>query len=128
MIPNYLKYLVGNRVDGIFICGTTGEGFNLTNEEKLTLIRAWRKAIDEQKADIVAVVLITSLCMKESVYLSKQVESLGFDAVAVLPPNYYRPTSIDDWVNYLKVFASSAPNTPLYYYHNAIRIGEFNCN
>jgi len=125
-ICGYVKYLVDNKVDGVYIIGTTGEGYNLTNNERLQIAKAWRLAIDKQKANLLSVINISSNCVKESVELTKQVESLGFDAIAVLPPNYYKPNTIDQWVNYLKVFGDAAPNTPLLYYHIPFMIGEFN--
>lgn len=127
-IPKYLKYLTENKVDGLYICGTTGEGYSLTNDEKIAIVKAWRQAIDNQKANhLLAVVNVSSTCVKESLLLSKQVESLDFDAIAVLPPIYYKPTTVDDWIEYLKTFARSVPTIPLYYYHNARRVGELNC-
>ncbi|CAG2175022.1 unnamed protein product [Oppiella nova] len=36
-IPKYLTYLVDNKVDGLYICGTTGEGYSLTNDEKIAI-------------------------------------------------------------------------------------------
>jgi N-acetylneuraminate lyase len=126
-ISGYVKYLVDNKVDGVYIIGTTGEGYNLTNDEKLAIAKAWRKAIDEQNANLLAIINVTSTCIKEALQLSKQVESLGYDAIAVLPPNYYKPTSVNDLINYFKLFGSAAPNTPLLYYHIPFMVGEFDC-
>ncbi|XP_054156974.1 N-acetylneuraminate lyase B-like [Oppia nitens] len=125
-IDQYVKFLVDNKVDGVYIIGTTGEGYNLTNDERLTVAKAWRRALDSQKADLLAVVNVSSYCAKEAQLLAKQVDSLGFDAIAVLPANYYRPANIQEWVDYLKLFCRSAPNTPLLYYHIPSMIGEFN--
>jgi len=125
-ISGYVKYLVDNKVDGVYIIGTTGEGYNLTNDERLSIAKAWRQEIDKQNADLLAVINVTSNCVKEALLLSKQVEALGFDAIAVLPPNYYKPNSVKDLVNYLKLFGEAAPNTPLLYYHIPFLIGEFN--
>jgi len=126
VISNYVKYLVDNQVDGVYVIGTTGEGYNLTNDEKLSIAKAWRKAIDEQNANLLTVINVTSTCLKEALQLSKQVESLGYDAIAVLPPNYYKPNSVDDLVNYLKLFGKAAPNTPLLYYHIPLMVGQLN--
>ena len=127
-ISGYVKYLVDNKVDGVYIIGTTGEGYNLTNDERLAIAKAWRQAIDKQGSKLLAVINVTSNCVKEAVVLSKQVDSLGFDAIAVLPPNYYKPNTINEWVSYLKVFGEAAPNTPLLYYHIPHMVGELNCN
>jgi N-acetylneuraminate lyase len=126
-ISGYVKYLVDNKVDGVYVTGTTGEGYNLTNDEKLSIAKAWRKAIDEENTNLFAIINVTSTCIKEALQLSKQVESLGYDAIAVLPAIYYRPTCLNDMISYLKLFANAAPNTPLFYYHIPFMVGELNC-
>jgi N-acetylneuraminate lyase len=124
-IAGYVKYLVDIKVDGVYIIGTTGEGYNLTNDERLAVAKAWRQALDSSKAKLLAVFNVSSNCVKEALDLSKQVESLGFDAIAVLPPIYYRPSTVQQWVDSLKIFAEAAPNTPLLYYHIPSMAGEF---
>jgi N-acetylneuraminate lyase len=126
-ISGYVKYLVDNKVDGVYVTGTTGEGYNLTNDEKLSIAKAWRKAIDEENANLLAIINVTSTCIKEALQLSKEVKSLGYDAIAVLPAIYYRPTCVNDMISYLKLFANAAPNTPLFYYHIPFMVGELNC-
>ncbi|CAG2114459.1 unnamed protein product, partial [Medioppia subpectinata] len=124
-IPAYLKYLVDSGVDGLYICGTTGEGYSLTNDEKVAIVSAWRQAIDAQNAGhLLSVVNVSSTCLKESLQLSRKVQDLGFDAIAVLPPIYYKPTNVGEWVDYMRAFTIAAPQTPLYYYHNVARVGE----
>ena len=126
-IDGYVKYLSDNKVDGAYIMGTTGEGYNLTNEERMSMARAWRQAVDRQKVNLFTIINVTSNCMKEALRFAKEADTLGFDGIAVLPPNYYRPNTINDWVNYLKSFASVAPNTPLVYYHIPYMSGDMNC-
>ncbi|CAG2112131.1 unnamed protein product, partial [Medioppia subpectinata] len=122
-IPAYLKYLVDSGVDGLYICGTTGEGYSLTNDEKVAIVSAWRQAIDAQSAGhLLSIVNVSSTCLKESLQLSRKVQDLGFDAIAVLPPIYYKPTNVDEWVDYMRAFTIAAPQTPLYYYHNALSV------
>lgn len=127
VIPAYVKFLVDNKLDGVFINGTTGEGYSLTYDEKLMIAKTWRKAIDAQKANLLTVVSIATNCAKEAVTMARQLEDIGVDAIAFLPPNYYKPGSVQEWVNWAKLFAEAAPNTPLTYYHNQGRIGNFSC-
>ena len=114
-------------MDGVYIIGTTGGGYGLTNNERLAIAKAWRQAIDEQNVNLFTVIHVTSMCLKEALQLTKQVEAMGFDAIAVLPPYHFKPTTVQQWVDYLKLFGNSAPNTPIMYYHNQFRVGEFNC-
>ena len=41
LIPGYYAMLKANKVNGAFICGSTGEGVSMTAKEKLAVISAW---------------------------------------------------------------------------------------
>lgn len=129
VIPTYVKYLVSIGVKGLYICGTTGEVFNLTLQEKLLLIKAYKNALDELPAEqkLLTMVLVSSTVVKEVIELTKKVEELGFDCIALLPPIYYTVTTKKELINYMKQVAESAPNTPLLYYHSPLKTGELKC-
>ncbi len=41
LIQDYAKFYVRNRVDGAFICGTSGEGFLLSVDERMKVAEKW---------------------------------------------------------------------------------------
>jgi len=41
LISQYASWLADNGVSAVFICGTTGEGFSLTTDERRHLAEAW---------------------------------------------------------------------------------------
>ena len=127
MINPYVKYLTTNKVDGVYVIGTTGEGYSLTNDERIQIMKKWREEIKQQKSDMMMVVNITSTCTKEMIELAKECEKYEVDAIAVLPPAYYKLQTIKGMVDYLKLIGNAAPNTPLLYYHIPLFNGELPC-
>ena len=74
-------------VKGVYICGSTGEGFLLsTNERKLVA-----EAVKEAAGDNFTVISHVGCAgTKESIELAKHAESIGIDAVSAVPSVYYR--------------------------------------
>lgn len=130
-IESYVKYLARIGVKGAYIIGTTGEGYSLTFKEKIDLVNAWRKALDKLEAEggkITAVVNISSTIVPEVHQLAAEVNRLGFDGIALLPPIFYAYPSMGHLVNYLKsIMDKSAPNTPLVFYHIPDFTGPLKC-
>lgn len=130
-IEPYVKYLARIGVKGAYIIGTTGEGYSLTVKEKIDLVNAWRKALDKLEAEggkITAVVNISSTIVPEVHQLAAEVNRLGFDGIALLPPIFYAYPSMGHLVNYLKsIMDKSAPNTPLVFYHIPDFTGPLKC-
>lgn len=86
-------------------------------DEKLKFVEKWSEEIRKQKANLLFTVVTTSTSVPHSLRLAKECERLGVDAIAVLPPLYYKPNSVEEMISYFKLFADAAPNTPLLYYH-----------
>ena len=115
---------------GVYIIGTTGEGYSLALNEKISLIQAWRKAIDALPNEnrLVAVVNVSSTVVSEIFQLAAKVEELNFDGVALLPPIYYQATTICHLTKYIKqILDKCAQNTPFLYYHIPSFTNELKC-
>ena len=41
LIQDYVKFYVRNRIDGAFICGTSGEGYLLSVDERMKVAEKW---------------------------------------------------------------------------------------
>lgn len=123
----YAKHLIKIGIKGVFISGTTGEGFLLSVNERLSLIQAWRQALDQLKdtQQLLAIVNVSSTVVGDVESLASKVESLGFDGVALLPPIYYTVSTREQLVGYLKpILQKAAPETPFLYYHIPSLSGE----
>jgi 4-hydroxy-tetrahydrodipicolinate synthase len=82
------RHLVANGSDGVVVAGTTGESPNLTDEERLDLVRA---AIEAVGADATVVAGTGTYSTAHSIHLSERASELGADALLVVTPYYNKP-------------------------------------
>ena len=73
-------------VKGVYACGSTGEGFLLSTEERKQVAKAVKEAAGD---DFTVIVHIGCASTKESIELAKDCESLGVDAISAVPCVYY---------------------------------------
>lgn len=84
-----IDFQIENGTDAIIICGTTGESSTLTHEEHLECIRF----TVEKTAKRVPVIAGTgSNCTETAVYLSKEAQKAGADALLLVTPYYNKAT------------------------------------
>ncbi|HYB02977.1 MAG TPA: 4-hydroxy-tetrahydrodipicolinate synthase [Nitrososphaerales archaeon] len=108
-----VDYFIENRVDGIFVGGSTGEFAYLTPEEHMAIIETAVNHVNKR----VPVLAGTSACAtKQSVALSKYAEKAGADGVVVVPPYYHRPTE-GGLLNHYRMI-SNAISIPVMVYNN----------
>lgn len=74
-------------VNGVYACGSTGEGFLLTREERKQLAEAVKEVTGD---DMFLIVHVGSASTDEAVDLAKHAESIGADAISAVPSVYYR--------------------------------------
>jgi len=84
-----LDYQINNSTDAIVICGTTGEASTLTHEEHLEAIRF---TADYVKKRIPVIAGTGSNCTDTAIYLSKEAQKAGVDALLVVTPYYNKAT------------------------------------
>jgi N-acetylneuraminate lyase len=106
--------LVRDDVRGAFICGTTGEFSSLSVDERMHIAQRWRDVAGE-KLKLVVHVGHTSL--PDCQALASHAQAIGADAISAIGPYFFRPSTLDDLVEYSRVVASAAPGVPFYYYH-----------
>ncbi|XP_078322876.1 N-acetylneuraminate lyase B-like [Crassostrea virginica] len=113
-IKPYCEYLLKNNIKAIYVNGTTGEGKSLTMDERKEILEKWIQ-VSNGRLKIVAHVGV--LNVRESKDLAKHACESGADAIASLPPLFFKPQNIDDLVEHCKAIAEVAPHLPFYYYH-----------
>lgn len=115
-----LEFQIANGTDAIIACGTTGESSTLTHEEHLEVIRYCVEVV----AGRVPVVAGTgSNCTETAVYLSREAEKLGADALLLVSPYYNKATQNGLYAHY-KAVADSV-KLPILLYNVPSRTG---CN
>lgn len=81
-------------VKGVYVCGSTGEGFLLSTEERMQVTEAVKEAAGD---DFTVIVHVGCAGSKESIRLAKHAEKIGVDAISAVPSVYYRlpPKSVE---------------------------------
>ena len=105
------EHLVQMGVGGLYLTGSTGEGFLQTKEQRMKVV----EAVTEQVNGRVGVIAhVGSISTAESIELAKQAASVGADAVSAVPPFYYK-FSFDQIVRHYTEIAE-ATELPLVIY------------
>ncbi|AHF16458.1 dihydrodipicolinate synthase family protein [Niabella soli] len=114
MIPLLVEQLIADDVKGVFICGTNGEGPNLTMEERMQIAEAYIKAVNKR---MLVLVHVGHTAIAESRRLAKHASDIGADAISSVAGFYFKPTSVNNLADCMAAIAEAAPDIPFYYYH-----------
>ena len=127
LIPAYASYLLRNGLDGVFVCGSTGEGALLGREERMILTESW---LDASKGKLKVVVHTGGCNLKEQELLARHAGEKGAWAVAAMAPAFLSPGRKEELVGYCRTIAAAAPGLPFYYYHipalNGVQLSVLN--
>lgn len=82
------RYLLNKGVKSLYLCGSTGEGFLLDNEERKRVVDA---VMEEVGGKMVVIVHVGTASTRHSVDLARHAERSGADATSAVPCVYYRP-------------------------------------
>jgi dihydrodipicolinate synthase/N-acetylneuraminate lyase len=111
------RYLREGGVDGVFCCGTTGEGVLLTLDERRAVATRFREVCDAR-----LIVHAGAQTTADTVALAEHARGLGADGVAVIPPPYY-PLDDDSLVEHFCAAAAGCAPVPFYLYAFTARSG-----
>jgi len=114
MIPVLVEKLIQDGVTGVFICGTNGEGPNLTIEERMRIAEKYVQVVQKR---ILVLVHVGHTSIAESRKLAAHAAQIGADAISSVAAFYFKPSSVQNLVNSMAEIASAAPQIPFYYYH-----------
>jgi N-acetylneuraminate lyase len=105
------------KVIGAYICGTTGEGICCSVAERKAVMKAWA---DAAKGKLFIICHVGALSIADARELAAYAEEIGLDATSIVPPNFFKPSSIDNLIDYINSVLVAAPNLPFYYYHTGM--------
>ena len=98
-LEELLNWHVENNTDAIVICGTTGEGSTMTDEEKKKAIQTTVEIINKRIPVVAGVGTNNTL---KTLELSKSSKEVGADALLVITP-YYNKTSKKGLYEHFKI-------------------------
>jgi N-acetylneuraminate lyase len=114
IIPSLVDKLIVDGVSGVYICGTNGEGPNMTVEERMAVAEAY---VNAARKRILVLVHVGHTSIEESKKLAAHAAKIGADAFSSVAAFYFKPTSVQNLVDCMAEIASAAPQLPFYYYH-----------
>src|SRR5919112_6003431 len=114
LIPALVDKLYADGLKGIFVCGSNGEGPNMTTEERMKVAEAFVNAAN-RRLMIIAHVGHSSIA--ESRVLAAHAAQIGADAFSSVAAFYFKPVSVENLADCMAEIASAARDLPFYYYH-----------
>lgn len=116
-IPAQVDLLLKQKVTGVYICGTTGEGICCSVVERKSVMKAWAEIA---RGKLFIICHVGALSIQDARELAAYAQELGLDATSIVPPNFFKPGSIDALIEYINAVLVAAPKLPFYYYHTGM--------
>lgn len=110
---DFVEYLIGKGVSGLYVGGSSGECIYLSVEERKQTLEA---VMEVAKGRIAIIAHVACNNTKDSQELGRHAESLGVDAIAAIPPIYFRLPE-RAIAKYWNDISAAAPNTDFVIYN-----------
>ena len=110
---DFVEYLIGKGVAGLYVGGSSGECIYLSVEERKQTLEA---VMEVAKGRIAIIAHVACNNTKDSQELAHHAESLGVDAIAAIPPIYFRLPE-RAIAKYWNDISAAAPNTDFVIYN-----------
>lgn len=114
VVERQAEGLVRDGVKGAFICGTTGEGMSLTTDERMRVAGRWVEVCGGTGLKVIVHVGHNS--QRDAVALAQDAGEIGADAIAALPPFFFKPAGVEQVVEFMRPIAAAGDGLPFYYY------------
>lgn len=114
MVEPMVEFLIEEKITGLYVCGSTGEGASLTTQERKSTAEAY---VNAAKGRLPIIVQVGHQSLAEAQSLDAHAQQIRADAIAAIPPAYFKINSVDVLVDCLDVISAAAPGLSFYYYH-----------
>jgi N-acetylneuraminate lyase len=114
VVEKQAEHLLGNGIETVFICGSTGESHSLSVNERLRLAERWSEVADGTPMSVV--VHVGSNCLVDARELAAHAGKRRVLGISALAPSYFRPRNVSALVEWCAGIAECAPETPFYFY------------
>lgn len=121
-IGDYAAILQKNGLIGVFINGSSGEGYMLTVEERMQLAEKW---ISVAPKDFKIIVHVGATCIKDSYKLAQHAKEIGAFGTGAMASPFPKAGRVEELVKYCEEIAAGAPDLPFYFYHIPALNGVF---
>ena len=112
-VRDLTKYFIKKGVKGVYVNGSSGECIYQSVEDKKIVLE---NVMEEAKGKLTVIAHVACNNTKDSMELAAHAESLGVDAIAAIPPIYFR---LPEYAiaEYWNDISSAAPNTDFVIYN-----------
>ena len=113
-VDKLAAHLSRTGVQGVFLCGSTGEGMSLAVSERMEIAEAWAEVAPIYGLKTIAQVGANS--QRDAIDLAQHASRLGIDAISAHAPCYFRPQSVESLIRFFAPVAGAAGDTPFFFY------------
>lgn len=113
-IPSLVEHLLASGVSGLYVCGSTGEGMSLSNDERKAVSDAYIRAVDKR---VPVIVQVGHNSLRDACELAQHAQQGGADIVSATCPSYYSISDVSTVLDCMAQIAGAASKLPFYYYH-----------
>ena len=114
LVPELVDKLYNDGLKGVFVCGSNGEGPNMTTAERMEVAEAFIKAAAGR---LMVIVHVGHSSIAEAKILAAHAVHAGADAFSSVAAFYFKPVSVVNLADCMAAIASAAKDLPFYYYH-----------
>ncbi|MEM2875932.1 MAG: 4-hydroxy-tetrahydrodipicolinate synthase [Candidatus Bathyarchaeia archaeon] len=113
-----VNYLIDGGVHGLFCCGSQGETYSLTDEERK---RVMEVTVDEANGRVPVYAGTGEVTTEKVIRLTKYAKDVGADAASIVTPYFIKPSSAELYAHYRRI--AEAVDIPIVLYNNPDRTG-----
>lgn len=119
-IPAVVDHLERDGVSALYILGSTGEGVSLTTQERMAVAEAY---VEAARGRLPVVIQVGHNSLADARALAEHAQRIGADAISAMPPEYFKPDTVEVLVGSMAEITRAAPELPFYYYHIPVLTG-----
>lgn len=112
-VKQLVQYFIDKGVQGLYVNGSSGECIYQSVEDRKLLLEA---VMAVAKGNLTIIAHVACNNTKDSIELAKHAEALGVDAIAAIPPIYFRLPEYSI-AAYWNAISDAAPNTDFIIYN-----------
>jgi N-acetylneuraminate lyase len=113
-VERQAQLLIDTSVDGVFVAGSTGEGQSLSTDERMKSAQRWIDVAAGTELEVIIQVGHNSL--PDAVALAQHAQQIGADSIAASSPCYFKPSRVEELIDFMVPVAAAAGDLPFYFY------------
>ena len=114
VIDEYADLMANSGMEGVFVCGTTGESLSMTVEERKQTMAQW---VQSSGGRFKVIAHVGSNSQVEAIDLARYAQEVGVDAIGAMAPCFFKPENVKNLVDFFTPIAHAAADLPFYYYN-----------